>query len=114
MDNFFLSRLDLEPLYESISNNPDLDALYFANPEKSEIITEKTEANIETLLASFEAESEKTVSLKLKLMKILKNNQMSMNKYHILYAADDFINKYFYKLKLMSEKEINEFNNLLI
>ena len=113
MDNFFLSHLDLEPLYESITNNPDLDNLYFTNPEKTEVITEKEESTVEKLLDSFEAESEKTISLKLKLMKMLKNSKKSMNKYDILYAADDYINKYFYKLKLMSEKEFNEFNSLL-
>jgi len=107
MDNFFLSRLDLEDLYETVFNKDEIINMYFAEEKNNNILDEKDseEAKLEELLASFEEESEDTISLKIGMMKKIKNNN-KLNNYSIFYLVNSYVNKNFYNIVTYQDKEI--------
>jgi hypothetical protein len=105
MDNFFLSKLDLEDLYTGIFDNPEIIDMYFQNDEENYMDEENTELNLEELLASFESESEETISIKIGLIKEIKNKNTQIDKYGLLYLVDSYINKYFYNMITYQDKE---------
>ena len=104
MDNFFLSNLGLEDIYSSIIDMPEIVDMYFQSDEGISNSEEKNEpANLEELLASFEAESENTVSIKIGIIKNINNS--NLNKYEIFYLANSYINKYFYDIVTYQDKD---------
>ena len=105
MDNFFLSNLGFEELYASIFDTPEIVDMYFQPEEDISISEEKNEeAKLQDLLASFEAESEETVSLKIGMMKSMNNS--SLSKYEIFYLVNSYINKYFYDIITYQDKDL--------
>lgn len=105
MDNFFLSNLGLEELYTSIFDRPEIVDMYFQPEEDISISEEKNEeATLQYLLASFEAESEETISLKIGIMKNM--NNLTLTKYEIFYLVNSYINKYFYDMITYQDKEL--------
>ena len=112
MDNFFLSNLELEDLYNNIFEKPEIINMYFEKEERIENneISNFTEANLEELLVSFESESENTISLKIGIMKKIRYNKES-NKYFIFYLVNSYINKYFYNMVTYQDKDFSSLIN---
>ena len=93
MDNFFLSDLKFKDLSDDIFATTNITEMYFQKEGEAK------EATIEELLNSFESESENTISIKIGIMKNLKNTELS--KYEIFFSANNYINKYFYDMKIL-------------
>jgi len=106
MENFFTQDTDFEPVYKNIINDPLINNVYFESTKEDHKETESYEKNtIEELLDTFEAESEKTISLKTDIMKKI-SHIFNNNKYKTFYTVNDYVNKYFYDLVLMDEKNL--------
>ena len=107
MDNFFLSHLDLEDLYDTVFNKDEIMDMYFSDEKDNIIFDEKDseEAKLEELLASFEEESEDTISLKIGTMKKIKKNN-KLNNYSIFYLVNSYVNRNFYNIVTYQDKEI--------
>tara|TARA_R110001632_G_scaffold20062_2_gene60459 strand:+ start:1147 stop:1485 length:339 start_codon:yes stop_codon:yes gene_type:complete len=107
MDNFFLSRLDLEDLYDTVFNKKEIIDMYFSEEKDNNIIEENysEEANLEDLLASFEGESDETISLKIGMMKKIKKDN-KLDNYSIFYLVNSYVNKNFYNMTTYQDKEI--------
>jgi len=106
MENFFTHDTNFEPVYENIINDPLINNIYFETTKGEHKEIENYEKNtIEELLDTFEAESEKTISLKTDIMKKI-SHIFNNNKYKTFYTVNDYVNKYFYDLVLMDEKNL--------
>ena len=105
MDNFFLSKLGLEELYTNIFDTPEIIDMYFQPDEAVSISGEQSkEATLQELLASFEAESEETISIKIGMMK--NRNDLTLGKYEIFYLVNSYVNKYFYDMETYQDKDL--------
>jgi len=106
MENFLTPAVDYQSIYENIINDNDISSLYFVSKENKETSEDEIkEKNIEELLITFEEESEKTISIKIDIMKDIRSLYKDLNKYEVLYLASDYINKYFYNLTLIESKQ---------
>ena len=113
MDNFFLSELSFDDLYQNIFDRSDIVDMYFKEDIKIEDLNiEKEESNLEELLTSFESESEDTLAIKIGILREIKKNNIQYDKYTVFYIASSYINKYFYNMNTYQDLEIFEFNKL--
>jgi hypothetical protein len=109
MDKLFLSEEEMEKLYKSFLNSEEIQGEYFINNEE---INEDYKT-LEYLLESFEDISSLGNSIKVGMMKKIKNT-MNLSRNEIFDLTNSIFYKYFYDLKLSNimEKQIQEFNKL--
>lgn len=113
MDNFFLSNLGLDELYQAVFEKPEIVDMYFApESEETEIKNTNSEGfNSDSFIESFENESELANSIRIGIMKEIAE-KLELKGPNIAYLANSYYNKYFYNLVTYQDKEIFEFNKL--
>lgn len=101
MENFFATKLALKEVHDSIFDTPEIIEMYFQTPEDNPIANETT---LQNLLASFESESEETISIKIGMIKNM--NKSGLDKYEIFYLVNSYINKYFYNIVTYQDEDL--------